>query len=289
MNPNSLELPERQAKPRSAGVTMIMDGGLPTSYFVDVVESFGDMIDVMKLGWGTSLVTKDLRYKVDALDAAGVDFYLGGTLFEKFLWQNRFDDWRRLLDSLGCRFVEVSNGSIPLSNEVKCEYVSALRDDFTVFSEVGYKDQAKSESMTTDHWLDYIRADLDAGAHMVITESRESGKSGICRANGELRSDLIDEITRSGIDLARVLFEAPTKDLQVQMIRQVGPQVNLGNISTSDIVALETLRLGLRGDTLLDFDPLDIETFDFDSLLGSQAETALHTEAAMHPEAALHA
>jgi phosphosulfolactate synthase len=288
MNPNSLELPERQVKPRSAGVTMVMDGGLPTRYFVDVVESFGDLIDVMKLGWGTSLVTKDLKYKVDALNAAGVDFYLGGTLFEKFLWQNRFEDWHRLVDSLGCRFVEVSNGSIPLSNEVKCEYVSALRDDFTVFSEVGYKDQAKSESMTTDLWLDYIREDLDAGAHMVITESRESGKSGICRANGELRSDLIDEISRSGIDLGRVLFEAPTKDLQVQMIRQVGSQVNLGNISTSDIVALETLRLGLRGDTLLDFDPLDIGTLDFDALLGSQAEAALHVDT-LHVEAALRA
>ncbi|MCW2526909.1 MAG: Phosphosulfolactate synthase [Pseudonocardiales bacterium] len=282
MNPNSLELPERQAKPRSAGVTMVMDGGLPTRYFVDVVESFGDMIDVMKLGWGTSLVTKDLKSKVDALNAAGVDFYFGGTLFEKFLWQNRFEDWRRLVDSLGCRFVEVSNGSIPLSNEVKCEYVNALSEDFTVFSEVGYKDQAKSESMTTAHWLDYIRQDLDAGAHMVITESRESGKSGICRANGELRSDLIDEISRSGIDLGRVLFEAPTKDLQVQMIRQVGPQVNLGNISTSDIVALETLRLGLRGDTLLDFDPLDIGVLDFDALLGSQAEAALHAEVGNH-------
>ena len=223
----------------------------------------------MKLGWGTSLVTDDLQYKVDAMADAGVDFYFGGTLFEKFVWQNRFEDWRRYVDRFGCRTVEVSNGSIPLSNEVKAEYVAALSGDYTVFSEVGYKDQAKSESMPTQAWIDYIREDLDAGAHMVITESRESGKSGICRANGELRTDLIDEISRSGIDVDRVLFEAPTKDLQVQMIRQVGSHVNLGNVSTSDVVALETLRLGLRGDTLLDFDPLDVGTIDFDALLGA--------------------
>jgi phosphosulfolactate synthase len=250
----TLELPHRQTKPREAGLTMVMDGGLPTRQFADVVSSFNGLIDVMKLGWGTSLVTDDLKYKIDALNDYGVDFYFGGTLFEKYLSQNRFDDWRRFIEQSGCRCIEISNGSIPLANQRKAEYVELLRDDYRVFSEVGYKDQAKSETMNPELWIEYIRQDLDAGAYMVITESRESGKSGICRANGELRTDLIGEIADSGVDLGKLLFEAPTKDLQVQMIRTFGSEVNLGNVATTDIVALETLRLGLRGDTLLDFD-----------------------------------
>ncbi len=207
----------------------------------------------MKLGWGTSLVTEDLKYKIDALNEFGVDFYFGGTLFEKFLSQNRFDDWRRFVEQSGCRCIEISNGSIPLTNERKAEYVAALHDEYRVFSEVGYKDQVKSETMCPQLWIDYIQQDLDAGAYMVITESRESGKSGICRSNGDLRTDLIDEIADSGLPIERILFEAPTKDLQLQMIRTIGAEVNLGNIAPSDIIALETLRLGLRGDTLLDF------------------------------------
>jgi phosphosulfolactate synthase len=233
---------------------MVIDGGLPTHYFADIVGSFAELIDVMKLGWGTALVTADLKYKIDALADAGVDFYFGGTLFEKYVAQNRFDDWRRFCDRFECRTVEISNGTIPMPNEVKAEYVAQLSDEYTVFSEVGYKDQAKAEEMGSQLWIDYIRQDLDAGAHMVITESRESGKSGICSANGTLRDGLIDAIAGSGVDLEKVLFEAPTKDLQIELIRRFGSQVNLGNIASCDIIALETLRLGLRGDTLADFD-----------------------------------
>lgn len=253
MHSTSLELPEHESKPRRTGITMVMDPGLPTRYFTDVVSSFGNLIDVMKLGWGTCLVTDDLKYKIDALHEANVDFYFGGTLFEKFLSQDRFDDWRRFVDRFDCRYVEVSNGTIPLPNECKARYVDLLSQEHLVFSEVGYKDQTKSETMTPQVWIDYIHQDLDAGAHMVITESRESGKSGICDAKGDLKGDLIDRIADCDVDLDKVLFEAPGKDVQVQLIRRFGSQVNLGNISTNDIVALETLRLGLRGDTLLDF------------------------------------
>lgn len=258
---------------------MVMDGGLPSRYFTDTLASFGGLIDVMKLGWGTSLVTDDLKYKVDALKDYGIDFYFGGTLFEKFLHQDRFDDWRRMVDNFGCHFVEVSNGTIPLSNECKAHFVDLLSHDYVVYSEVGFKDQDKSESMSSQLWIDYIRQDLAAGASMVITESRESGKSGICARNGELKADLIDEIADAVIDMTKVLFEAPSKEVQVQLIRRFGAQVNLGNISTHDIVALETLRLGLRGDTLLDF--ATGPEVDYASVLSRAGESALsHDEAA---------
>jgi phosphosulfolactate synthase len=211
----------------------------------------------MKLGWGTSLVTDDLKYKIDALTDANVDFYFGGTLFEKFVSQGRFDDWRRFVDRFGARHVEISNGTIDMSNTEKADYIRRVAGDYTVYSEVGYKETARSEAMCQGLWVKYINEDLEAGASWVITEARESGKSGICSSNGELKLDLIEEIAGSGIDIDKVLFEAPNKDLQVQLIRRFGSQVNLGNISTSDIVALETLRLGLRGDTLLDWDDPD--------------------------------
>jgi phosphosulfolactate synthase len=141
-----------------------------------------------------------------------------------------------------------------MTNTEKARYIRQAAVDFRVFSEVGYKESARSEQMRPQLWIEYIQEDLDAGASMVITEARESGKSGICRPNGELRTGLIEEIAEAGLDLDKVLFEAPNKDLQIQLIRRFGSEVNLGNIATSDIVALETLRLGLRGDTLLDWD-----------------------------------
>jgi phosphosulfolactate synthase len=257
MYATTLTLPEHDSKPRAAGITMVIDTGLPTQYFADIVMSFSGLIDVMKLGWGTALVTADLKYKIDALVDSGVDYYFGGTLFEKFVSQGRFDDWRRLIDRFGCRHVEISNGTIPMSNLEKASYIRRVTSDYTVFSEVGYKESARSETMDPSMWIEYINEDLAAGATKVITEARESGKSGICRSTGELRDDLIEHIAESGIEPARLLFEAPNKDLQVALIRRFGSQVNLGNIAPTDIIALETLRLGLRGDTLLDWDEPD--------------------------------
>jgi phosphosulfolactate synthase len=251
---SALTLPERDEKPRRQGITMMIDSGLPTNYFADVVSSFSDMIDVVKFGWGTSLVTRDLKYKIDAVRRAGLDFYFGGTLFEKFVSQNKFEEWRELCRKLDCRHVEVSNGTIDMSNREKADYVAALADEFTVFSEVGFKDSGRSEALSPAHWISYIREDLQAGARFVITEARESGRSGICRANGELRCGLIEEIIESDLDLRLVLFEAPTKELQTYFVRRLGSNVNLGNVAATDVVALETLRLGLRADTLLDWD-----------------------------------
>jgi phosphosulfolactate synthase len=254
MHQTALTLPRRDTKPRGIGRTMVIDTGMPTRHFTDVLSSFGDIVDVVKFGWGTSLVTADLKYKIDALRENGVDFYFGGTLFEKFVIQDRFDDWRRFCDRFDARHVEVSNGTIPMSNEEKARYVRLLAPDYTVYSEVGFKDQGRSEQMPAELWISYIRQDLEAGAHTVITESRESGRSGIARSNGELRLDLIEEIAGSGIDVDRLMLEAPTRDLQIALIRRFGANVNLGNIAPADIVGLETLRLGLRADTLTDLD-----------------------------------
>ncbi|HTZ43924.1 MAG TPA: phosphosulfolactate synthase [Jatrophihabitans sp.] len=251
MHDTNLRLPEREAKPRRTGLTMMIDSGLPTMQFTDVIASHSEYIDVVKFGWGTSTLTADLKHKIDALADHQIDFYFGGTLFEKFVAQGRFEDWLAFCDRFGCRSVEVSNGTIDLTNEQKAGYVERLAADYRVFSEVGLKDSARSESMTVENWLDYLREDLEAGASYVITEARESGSSGICRANGELREDLMQSILASDLDLDRLLFEAPNKALQVYLIAQVGPNVSLGNIAPTDVVALETLRLGLRGDTLM--------------------------------------
>ena len=250
MHETTLRLPDRSSKPRTTGVTMMIDGGLPTGQFIDVVESHTDLVDVVKFGWGTSLVTKDLQRKIDAVRANGVDFYFGGTLFEKFLVQDRVDDWRRFVDSFGATTIEISNGTIDLSNQDKAEFVARFAGDYLVYSEVGLKDSAKAADMGADLWLHDIREDLAAGAVKVITEARESGTSGIASANGELRTDILGEILGSDIDVDSLMFEAPNKSLQVYLIAQVGSNVNLGNIAPADLVPLETLRLGLRGDTL---------------------------------------
>ena len=245
-----LQLPHREAKPRRVGLTMVIDGGLPTHRFQDVVESTGPLIDLVKFGWGTALVTPDLDRKIEILREAGIGHYFGGTLLEIFLQQDRLGDYRRFCTEHGCRIVEVSNGTIELSNHDKARIIETLREDFDVISEVGYKDTERSQALPPVRWIEYIREDLAAGARLVITEARESGRSGICRPDGELRYGLIEEILDSDLDLERVLFEAPTKDLQTHFVRRVGTNVNLGNVAAEDVIALETLRLGLRADTV---------------------------------------
>jgi phosphosulfolactate synthase len=172
--------------------------------------------------------------------------------------QDRFDEYRLFSRAWGCRVVEVSNGTVAHSNEEKASYVAKLAGEFTVFSEVGLKDTARSERMEAWDWVEYIRQDLDAGASLVIAEARESGRSGICHADGRLRHGLIDDILGSGIDPDRLLFEAPNKELQTHFVTLLGPNVNLGNIQPADVLALETLRLGLRSDTLLHFEAVTV-------------------------------
>jgi phosphosulfolactate synthase len=257
----TLTLPQRSSKPRSGGLTMIIDKGVPTRQFEDLIDSHSAHIDFVKFGWGTSVVTTNFRAKLDILKNAGVDFYLGGTLFEKYVQQHRFEEFRDLCVGYGCSFVEVSNGTIDISNDDKAEYVKRLSDDFFVISEVGSKDQEASDLMAPHKWVSFINADIEAGAVLVTLETREGGKGGICRSNGELRYGLIEEILSSKIDYGKLLFEAPSTELQTYFVRRIGPDVNLGNIAITDVIPLETIRLGLRSETLLDFEPGSADDF----------------------------
>lgn len=254
MNPTTLRLPNRASKPRANGLTMVIDTGLPSSLFADIITSGAEYIDSVKFGWGTAIVTNDLRAKIDALNANDIAFYFGGTLLEKYVLQGKFDDFRRFCREYGCRQVEVSNGTIEMSNTEKASYIRKLADEFTVVSEVGFKDPVKSEQLPPSSWIGFIREDLEAGAKLVTLEARESGKSGICRPDGALRFGLIEDVLSSGIDQDQLLFEAPTTTLQAHFVARLGPDVNLGNVPAQGVISLETLRLGLRADTLATFE-----------------------------------
>jgi len=233
---------------------MVIDNGMPLHAFEDAIESTSDYVDCVKFGWGTAIVTSRLQEKIDCLSGLGIDHYFGGTLFEKFVVQHDFDAYLDLCRQFGCRVIEISNGTIPMSNREKAEYIAEAATEFSVLSEVGYKESERCAQLTGDDWTRCINEDLAAGATRVIAEARESGKSGICRSDGTLRFDLIEEILASGIDANRLVFEAPTKEMQSFFIKRLGAEVNLANIAPSDVVGCETLRLGLRSDTLLHFE-----------------------------------
>lgn len=251
-----LDLPVRDTAPRTRGLTMVIDPGLFTGEFVDAIESVGEHIDVVKFGWCTALVTRDIKRKIDVLREAGIDFYFGGTLFERFAMDGMVDDFRELCSTMGATHIEVSNGTIPMDNAEKARWVARLAQEFTVVSEVGFKDPGRSEVMASQEWIDAIREDLAAGAALVTTEARESGRSGLCSADGTPRGDVVEDVLQAGFDVDRLLFEAPTKELQVYFIKRLGASVNLGNIAARDVIALETLRLGLRSDTMLGSDTM---------------------------------
>lgn len=253
MNPLAPRLPSRATKPRSTGLTMVIDGGIPLKLFADIMSSTPELIDFVKFGWGTSVVTGGLAQKIDVLREHGIGFYLGGTLFEKYVMQERFDDYKRFCVELGCEHVEVSNGTVTMSNAEKASYIRKLAGDFTVVSEVGFKDPDRSEQLPPSKWVEYINEDLAAGATMVTLEARESGKSGICRPDGALRFGLIEDVLSAGVGQDQLLFEAPTTTLQTYFITRLGTDVNLGNVPASGVIGLETLRLGLRADTLTHF------------------------------------
>jgi phosphosulfolactate synthase len=254
MHQTALQLPQRAAKPRDTGLTMVIDGGIPLGQFTDLVSSGEEYIDFVKFGWGTAVVTSTLQAKIEVLSAHGIGFYFGGTLFEKYVLQNRFDDFRKFCLGHSAQHVEVSNGTISMSNSEKASYIRKLADDFTVVSEVGFKDPVRSEQLPPSRWVEYIGEDLAAGASLVTLEARESGRSGICRPDGALRFGLIEDVLTSGISQDSLLFEAPTTALQAHFVTRIGPDVNLGNVPASAVIGLETLRLGLRADTLTAFE-----------------------------------
>ena len=245
---NFLELPKRSQKPRETGITHVIDRGIGIRQAQDLLETSGDLIDLLKLGWGTGYVSANLAKKIKLYQEFGLSVCFGGTLFEVAVLQNKFDEFRKMLQSYHIIHVEVSTGSIELTIQEKEQYIRELTRDFVVLSEVGSKDAEKI--IAPYLWIEMIQADLGAGAWKVITESRESGRSGIYRHDGEIRAGLIDEILTK-INPDQLIFEAPDKAQQVWLIKKNGTSVNLGNISVNDVIPLETLRLGLRSDTIL--------------------------------------
>ncbi|MDE0559457.1 phosphosulfolactate synthase [Algoriphagus sp. NF] len=239
-------IPVRTEKPRTSGFTMAMDKGLSIREVEDFMSICSDYVDIVKLGWATSYVTKNLKEKIEIYREAGVPVYLGGTLFEAFIVRGQFDDYRKVLDKYNLEYCEVSDGSISLNHDKKCEFISTLSQQVTVLSEVGSKDAAKI--IPPYKWIEQMQTELDAGAWKVIGEAREGGNVGLFRDSGEVRQGLVEEILTK-IPEEKIIWEAPIKSQQVWFIKLLGANVNLGNISPSEVIPLETIRLGLRGDT----------------------------------------
>ncbi|MCF6352273.1 MAG: phosphosulfolactate synthase [Cyclobacteriaceae bacterium] len=248
------DIPERSQKPRQSGFTMVMDKGLSCREVEDFLSTSADHTDIVKLGWGTSFVTPKLKEKLKIYKDAGMPTYFGGTLFEAFVIRNQFDDYRKILDKYDMPFAEVSDGSIELDHDLKCEYITKLSDQVTVLSEVGSKDAEKI--IPPYKWIHLMQSELDAGAWKVIGEAREGGNVGLFRSTGEVRSGLVEEILTK-IPSEKIIWEAPQKAQQVWFIKLLGTNVNLGNIAPNEVIPLETIRIGLRGDTFMDFLPED--------------------------------
>jgi phosphosulfolactate synthase len=242
-----LDLPARPGKPRASGLSHVIDTGLSNTEARGLVESAGDFVDLVRLGWGTAYVTPDLQAKLATYREAGVPVMLGGTLTELAWLQGRVDRLRGWLDELGIENVEVSGGTVSIPDEERLALIESLARDFTVFAEVGEKDPAAL--LAPYRWVELIRAALGAGAAFVTCEGRATGDAGLYRPDGEPRTGLIDEIVHE-VDRERLIFEAPQKHQQVWFIRHFGAAVNLGNILPADVLSLETLRVGLRADTL---------------------------------------
>jgi phosphosulfolactate synthase len=232
-------------EPRAAGLTHVIDKGLGPRAWEDVLETSGPYIDVVKLGWGTAYVTPNLRAKLEVLREKPV--VIGGTFFEVVYAKGKVDEYKRWVADLGLTHVEISDGTVEIPREEKLELIADLARDFTVLSEVGSKDS--SVEYSADDWKTWLREELDAGAWKVITEAREGGTAGIFDSSGGMRTELIAEIAEA-VGAADVIFEAPTKASQAWFVKALGPEVNLGNIPPDEVIPLETLRLGLRGDTL---------------------------------------
>ena len=255
MNVSLPHLPKRNIRPRKDGITMVMDKGLSIRQAEDMIQSSGDFIDFLKLGFGTSVITKNLSEKIKIYKEAGFKVYFGGTLFESFIVRGMFDQYCEFIDKFNLDSVEVSDGSIEIKHDKKCEYISKLAKNYTVLSEVGSKEEGII--IHPNMWIKMMNKELEAGSWKVIAEARESGTVGIYRSSGHAHTLLVNKIT-SSVKKENIIWEAPQKSQQVWWIKQLGSNVNLGNIAPDEALALETLRLGLRGDTFFTFLPKEI-------------------------------
>ena len=252
MNFSLPHIPVRTKSPRNEGLTMVMDKGLSHREAEDMIAASCKHIDIVKLGFGTAFLTEGLEAKIKLYKDAGLRVYFGGTLFEAFIIRDMFDEFVDLIKRYNLDLVEVSDGSIELDHDKKCEYIRTLSKKVTVLSEVGSK--STDVLIPPYKWIQMMEKELNAGSWKVIAEAREGGNVGICSSTGEVRSDLIEEIL-TVIPSEKILWEAPQKSQQVWFIKLMGANVNLGNIAPNEVIPLECLRLGLRGDTFFDFLP----------------------------------
>ena len=246
MNFTLPHIPERPSKPRNSGLTMMMDKGLSIRQVEDFLSANADYTDIIKLGFGTSYLTKNLEQKIKLYKEAGMKIYLGGTLFEAFIVRGMFDDYMKLIDRLKLNCAEVSDGSIHMPHDQKCEYIHKLSKNYTVFSEVGSKEAGLI--IHPAMWVSMMNKELQAGSWKVIAEARESGNVGIYRGSGEVREGLVQEIL-TRIPAEKIIWEAPQKAQQLYFLELVGCNANLGNLAPNEVISLEAMRVGLRGDT----------------------------------------
>lgn len=246
MNFNLSQIPVRNVKPRSHGITMVMDKGLSIEEAKNFMSVAHPHVDIVKLGFGTAFVTPNLKEKLEIYRSYDIPIYFGGTLFEAFLVRNQFEDYISVCKEFGVSYMEVSDGSITIPHAEKCGYIEKLTKHGIVLSEVGSKDAA--HIIPPYKWIELMRAELNAGSTYVIAEARESGNVGIYRGSGEVREGLVQEILTQ-IPEERIIWEAPQKAQQLYFLELIGCNVNLGNIAPSEMIALEAMRIGLRGDT----------------------------------------
>jgi phosphosulfolactate synthase len=246
MNFNLSHIPERHLKPRRAGITMVMDKGLSVAEAKNFLSVSHPHVDIIKLGFGTSFVTPNLDEKLEVYRSYDIPVYFGGTLFEAFLIRNQFEDYLAVCKQYGISYMEVSDGSITIPHAEKCGYIEKLTKYGTVLSEVGSKDAA--HIIPPYKWIELMKAELEAGSTYVIAEAREAGNVGIYRGSGEVREGLVQEILTQ-IPEQKIIWEAPQKAQQLYFIELIGCNVNLGNIAPTEVIPMETMRIGLRGDT----------------------------------------
>lgn len=248
MNYNLSSIPERTSRPRSFGLTVISDKGMSIAETENLLAVGKPYIDMVKLAFGTALVTPQIREKVKLYQSNNVPVFFGGLLFEAFVIRGQYNDYIKLLEEFELSFIEVSDGAISISHEEKCHYIKTLSEIGTVISEVGSKDKDKVKVTPPYQWINMMQAELDAGSAYLIAEAKETGTEGVYRNSGEVREGLVEEIL-TRIPGERIIWEAPEKDQQLYFIRQLGCNANLGNIEPREVIPLETMRLGLRSDS----------------------------------------
>jgi phosphosulfolactate synthase len=246
MNFNLTQIPYRNPKPRLSGITMVMDKGLSVEEAKNFLAVAHPHVDIIKLGFGTSYVTPNLEEKLEVFRSFNIPVYFGGTLFEAFLVRNQLEDYLEVCEKFGVEYIEISDGSVDIPHKEKCGYIERLSKNGKVLSEVGSKDAA--HIIPPYKWIELMKAELSAGASYVIAEAREGGNVGIYRGSGEVREGLVQEILTQ-IPEEKIIWEAPQKEQQLYFIELLGCNVNLGNIAPTEVIPLEAMRVGLRGDT----------------------------------------